>query len=97
MTVWFDAIALAAGIAATPDHRPTPARTRRAGPARRMAREILTNIGGAVPLHAFESLRRWHKRRKAIAELQALDNRTLQDIGISRGAIRELVDAQLRF
>ncbi len=97
MTVWFDAIALAAGIAATPDHRPAPARTRRAGRARRLARDILTNIGGAVPLHAFARLRRWHKRRKAITELSTLDDRTLQDIGVSRGQIRELVDAQLRF
>ncbi len=99
MTVMFDAIALAAGVAATPDHRPVhPAsvKTRRAGPARRFVRHVLTDIRGAVPLHAFEGLRRWHKRRKAIAELQALDNRTLQDIGISRGSIREVVDAQLR-
>ncbi len=100
MTVMFDAIALAAGVAATPDHRPahpTPAKTRRTGPALRFVRHVLTDIRGAVPLHAFEGLRRWHKRRQAIAELGALDNRMLRDIGISRGSIRELVDAQLRF
>ncbi len=100
MTVMFDAIALAAGVAATPDHRPTrpaSAKTRRADPARRFVRHVLSDIRGAVPLHAFEGLRRWHQRRKAIAELSRLDDRTLQDIGISRGAIRELVDAQLRF
>ena len=96
MTVWFDAIALAAGVAATPDHRPA-AKTRRGGPAGRLARDILTDIGGAVPLRALARLRRWHKRRKAIAELGALDDRMLKDIGVSRGAIRELVDAQLRF
>ncbi len=103
MTIMFDAIALAAGVAATPDHRPVhpasrrgPAKTRRAGPARRFLRDVLTDIGGAVPLHAFEGLRRWQKRRKAIAELGALDNHMLRDIGISRGSIRELVDAQLR-
>ncbi len=99
MTIWFDAIALAAGVPVVPDHRPaqrTPVKARRAGPARRFARDILTDIGGAVPLRAFDGLRRWHKRRKAIAELGALDDRMLKDIGVSRGAIRELVDAQFR-
>ena len=100
MTIWFDAISLAAGVPAATDHRPAqraPAKTRRAGPARRFARDILTDIGGAVPLRALEGLRHWHRRRKAIAELSALDDRMLKDIGVSRGAIRELVDAQLRF
>ncbi len=97
MTIWFDTIALAAGVAAPIDHRPIrrPAQTHRAGPARRLARSILTDIGGAVPPRPLAGLRRWHKRRKAITELQALSDRTLRDIGISRGAIRELVDAQL--
>ncbi len=99
MTVWFDAIALAAGVPTTPDHRPTrpaPAKTRRAGPVRRFVHHLRADIGGAVSLRALAGLRRWHKRRKAIAELGALDDRTLQDIGVSRGAIRDLVDAQLR-
>ncbi len=103
MTIWFDAIALAAGLPAATDHRPAhrsthraPAKTRRAGPARRFARDILADIGGAVPLRALEGLRRWHKRRKAITELSTLNDRMLKDIGVSRGAIRELVDAQLR-
>ncbi len=99
MTIWFDAISLAAGLPAVPDHRPAhpaPAKTRRAGPARRFARHLLTDIGGAVPLRALEGLRHWHNRRKAIAELGALDDRMLKDIGVSRGSIRELVDAQLR-
>ncbi len=47
-------------------------------------------------LRALEGLRHWHQRRKAIAELGALDDRMLKDIGVSRGTIRELVDAQLR-
>ncbi len=103
MTIWFDAIALAAGVPASTDHRPAhrsahpaPAKARRAGPARRFAREILTDIGGAVPLRALEGLRHWHQRRKAIAELGALSDRMLKDIGVNRGTIRELVDAQLR-
>ena len=104
MTIWFDAISLAAGVPAATDHRPAqrstrpaPAKARRAGPARRFARDILTDIGGAVPLRALDGLRHWHQRRKAIAELGALDDRMLKDIGVNRGSIRELVDAQLRF
>lgn len=100
MTVLFDAIALAAGVAATPDHRPShpaSAKTRRAGPVRRFVRHVLSDIAGAVPLHAFEGLHRWHKRHKAVTELSALNDHMLQDIGISRGSIRERVDAQLRF
>ncbi len=100
MTIWFDAIALAAGVPAIPDHRPAqrvPAKARRAGRARRLVHHLLTDIGGAVPLRALDGLRRWHQRRKAIAELGALDDHILQDIGVSRGSIRELVDAQLRF
>ncbi len=99
MTIWFDAISLAAGLPAAADHRPAhraPAKTRRAGPARRFVRDILADIGGAVPLRALDGLRHWHQRRKAIAELGALDDRMLKDIGVSRGSIRELVDAQLR-
>ncbi len=100
MTIIFDAIALAAGVAATPDHRPShpaAARTRRTAVARRFVRHVLTDIGGAVPLHGFETLRRWQKRRKAVAELSVLGDHILRDIGISRGSIREVVDAQLRF
>ncbi len=52
---------------------------------------------------AFESLRRWrHKsqmnayRRHAIAELDGLNDRILQDIGVERRTIPELVDAQIQ-
>ena len=54
MTIWFDAISLAAGVPVAPDHRPAhrsarraPAKARRAGRARRFAQDILTDIGGA--------------------------------------------------
>ena len=54
--------------------------------------------GGAV-----EGLRRWRRksqmnayRRHAIAELDGLDDRILQDIGVDRRAIPGLVDAQLQ-
>ncbi len=63
----------------------------------------MTDIRGAVVPRAFEGLRRWRRRdkavanrRKAIAELDALDDRTLQDIGVDRRSIPELVDAQLQ-
>ncbi len=63
----------------------------------------MTDIRPVVPLHAFEGLRRWWrrgkataKRRQAIAELDALGDRVLQDIGVNRRSIRELVDAQLQ-
>ncbi len=99
MTVLFDTIALAAGVAAPTDHRPVhpvSVKTRRSGPAGRFVRDVLADIRGAVPLHPFEDLGRWQKRRKAIAELGTLDNRMLRDIGISRGEIRDVVDAQLQ-
>jgi uncharacterized protein YjiS (DUF1127 family) len=63
----------------------------------------VTDSRGAVPPRAFEGLRRrWRgaraaaERRKRIAELNALDDRTLQDIGVDRRAIPDLVDTQLQ-
>ena len=63
----------------------------------------MTDILGGAPLRAFESLRRWRRRdkagaerRRAIAELEGLDDRTLQDIGVNRRSIRDLVDAQFQ-
>ena len=99
MNIWFDAIARAGGIDATPNQaishaRPRKARRSRAEPG--LARRLVTDIGGAVPLRAFQALRHWRRRGRAIGELGALDNRTLKDIGVSRGSIRELVDAQLK-
>ncbi len=102
MTIMFDAIALAAGVAGPSDHRPVhPAsvqthRPGRPGPTGRFLRNVLADIGGAVPLHLFAGLRRWQKRRKAMTELGALDNRLLRDLGIRRGQIRDVVTAQLQ-
>ena len=63
----------------------------------------MTDVRGGLPLRTFEGLRRWRRRgkatayrRRAIAELVALDDRTLQDIGVDRRSIPELVDAQLQ-
>ncbi len=64
----------------------------------------MTATHGGALLHAFEGLRRWRRksqaiayRRHAIAELEALDDRILEDIGVNRRSIRDLVDAQLQF
>ncbi len=106
MYILFDALSLVAGIPTAPGHRParpaqeTPrpasAFKRHTAAAGRFVRSILADIGGAVPLHAFEGLRRWRRRSKAIAELGALNSHILRDIGVSRGSIREVVDAMLQ-
>ncbi len=98
MNIWFDAIARAGGIDAAPNRavshaRPRKSQRNRAEPG--LVRRLVTDIGGAVPLRAFQALRHWRRRGKAYRELNALDNRVLKDIGIDRGSIRELVDAQL--
>ncbi len=98
MNIWFDTIARAGGIDATPNHavshaRPLKPHRNRAEPS--LARRLVTDIGGAVPLRAFQAVRQWRRRGQAYRELNALDNRVLKDIGIDRGSIRELVDAQL--
>jgi uncharacterized protein YjiS (DUF1127 family) len=37
------------------------------------------------------AFRKWRRRRKAIADLQALSDRSLADIGIERSEIRSVV------
>jgi uncharacterized protein YjiS (DUF1127 family) len=63
----------------------------------------MTDILSGLPLGAFEGLHRWLRkrrettyRRNAIAELEALDDRVLQDIGVNRRSIPDLVDAKLQ-
>ena len=99
MNIWIDAIARAGGIEAAPNHavshaHPGKPRRNRAEPG--LARRLVADISGTVPLRAFQALRHWRRRGKALRELNALDNRVLKDIGVERGSIRELVDARLQ-
>lgn len=48
---------------------------------------------GAVAL--VREIRRWQRKRAAIRELESLSDHILKDIGVVRGQIRTLVDAQL--
>ena len=52
---------------------------------------------GRKPFPVLRMVRDWLARRRAIRELEALDDRLLRDIGISRYEIREFVrDAYAR-
>ena len=41
-------------------------------------------------INIFETVRRWHRRNVAIADLNKLDDRMLADIGIVRSDIRNV-------
>ena len=62
--------------------------------------EVERLVGGAArrkPFPVLRMVRDWLARRRAIRELEALDDRLLRDIGISRYEIREFVrDAYAR-
>lgn len=47
-------------------------------------------------INVYRNLRQWHRRRKAIRELAALDDRLLNDIGIERSEIERLVDGRTK-
>ena len=55
----------------------------------------LARAGWSGARAAARRYRDWRKRRLAIAELRSLDDRTLKDIGLSRGDVARLV-RQLR-
>jgi uncharacterized protein YjiS (DUF1127 family) len=46
---------------------------------------------GALTVRGLARLWDWHSRRATVSMLQGLDDRTLKDIGISRGEITSLV------
>ncbi len=53
----------------------------------RITASLINAVGSAT--HGFV---RWHRRRVAVRQLQALDDRTLQDIGVCRGDIYSVAD-----
>ena len=63
-------------------------------PARLIGRGLTSAINTARSAAA--AMLRWHKRRTAIRQLMALDDRTLQDIGVCRGDIHSVVDERLK-
>ncbi|MBS0535403.1 MAG: DUF1127 domain-containing protein [Proteobacteria bacterium] len=50
------------------------------------------NAAGRLLRRTGRTLAAWHRRRRAIAALEALDGRMLGDIGVSRGQIPNVVD-----
>ena len=62
-------------------------------PARLIGRGLATVIDAVRSAAA--RITRWHKRRTAIRQLMALDDHTLQDIGVCRGDIHSVVDERL--
>jgi uncharacterized protein YjiS (DUF1127 family) len=47
-------------------------------------------------LSARQAVAQWHRRERAYAELMALDDHALADIGVNRSQIRALVDGRGR-
>jgi len=67
------------------------------GAGRGLARLVAggVRILGKAAVAAYRGHRRSQRRRAAIRELHGLTDRTLGDIGISRGEIRDIVDGML--
>ena len=63
-------------------------------PARWIGRGLATVIDAVRSAAA--AMVRWHKRRIAIRQLIALDDRTLKDIGFFRGDIHSVADTRLK-
>jgi uncharacterized protein YjiS (DUF1127 family) len=58
-------------------------------------RRGLTGLAGLARRHLLEPLARRSERRNALAELAALDDRLLADIGLQRSDIQLAIDGQL--
>ena len=52
----------------------------------------IPNVVDLLDRSIVKPVRRWHNRRKAIAELSRLDDRMLADIGIMRNEITQVVE-----
>ncbi len=63
-------------------------------PVRLIGRGLTSAINAVRAAAA--SVAHWHKRRIAIRQLMALDDRTLQDIGVCRGDIYSVADERLK-
>ena len=61
------------------------------GPGR-MVGGAMGNLAGRKPFSIVAMVKSWMARRQAINELEALDDRLLHDIGISRYEIPAIVD-----
>ncbi len=107
MEFLFRGIARAGGIEVAPEQRifhPSQTKASRNRTTPGLARRLVADIAGGTPLRGIETgvsrlvegSRAAHRRRAAIGELSALDDCILQDIGVNRRSIPELVDAQLR-
>ena len=56
----------------------------------------LAHLGGAPILGRLTAgVRRWRDRNAALREFERLDDRDLQDIGVDRNGLRDLIDARL--
>ena len=107
MEFLFRGIARAGGIEVAPEQRIFPpsqltAPRNRAVPG--LARRIVADIAGGVPLRSIETgvsrlvegFRAARRRRAAIGELSALSDHALKDVGLHRGEIRSVVHEMTR-
>ncbi len=107
MEFLFRGIARAGGIEVAPEQRlfpPSQPKTRRNRTTPGLARRVVADIAGGVPLRSIETgvsrlvegFRAARRRRTAIGELSALSDHTLKDIGLHRGEIRSVVHEMTR-
>ncbi len=117
MEFLFRGIARAGGIEVAPEQRifppsqtkasqtkPSQPKARRNRTTPGLARRVVADIAGGVPLRSLETgvmrliegFRAARRRHAAIGELSALSDRTLEDIGLHRGEIRSVVHEMTR-
>ncbi len=107
MNIWFNAVARAGGIEVAPEQRifpPSQTKARRNRTTPGLARRVVADIAGGVPLRSIETgvsrlvkgLRAARRRRAAIGELSALSDHALKDIGLHRSQIRSVVHEMTR-